>query len=103
LRFIGLANGYFAEEGLEAKLDFFDTDRAVEKAVAGGKLDIGVASLTGSFFNYAANHRLKIIASQVSDQTGYPRDRLADHQESLRSRFPQHKRFPAQADRHDHS
>jgi NitT/TauT family transport system substrate-binding protein len=70
--YIGVANGYFAEESLEAKFEFFDADTRVEKAVAGGKLDLGVASLTGSFFNYAAKHRLKIIASQVSDQTGYP-------------------------------
>lgn len=70
--YIGIANRYFAGEGRDAKLEFFATDRLVQKAVAEGKVDFGLTNLTASFFDYAAEHRLKIIASQVSDQTGFP-------------------------------
>ena len=85
--YIGLANGYFPEEGLDAKLRFFDADALVEKAVAEGKLDFGMSSLTGSFFDFAAKHRLKIIASQVSDQTGYPATALLISKKAYESGF----------------
>ncbi len=70
--YIGVTNGYFTDEGLDAQLKFFGTDVLVQRAVAEGKLDFGVVTLTAPFFDYAARLRLKIIASQVSDQSGYP-------------------------------
>ena len=92
--YIGVSNGYFAEEGLEAKFEFVDADTQVEEAVAGGRLDFGVASLTGSFFNYAAKHRLKIIASQVSDQTGYPATALLISKKAYEAGFRSIRDFP---------
>jgi NitT/TauT family transport system substrate-binding protein len=85
--YIGVANGYFTDEGLDAQLNFFSADAPVQKAVAEGKLDFGVATLTASFFDYAAKHRLKIIASQVSDQTGYPATALLISKKAYDSGF----------------
>jgi len=70
--YIGVAAGYFRAEGLDPQVTFLETDPAVCAAVASGKLDIGMASLSASFYRYAAAHGLKLIASQASDQTGFP-------------------------------
>src|ERR1700760_715946 len=85
--YIGVANRYFADEGLDAQLKFFNSDLLVQRAVAEGKLDFGVASLTASFFDYAAKHRLKIIASQVSDQAGYPATALLINKKAFEAGF----------------
>jgi NitT/TauT family transport system substrate-binding protein len=92
--YISLANGYFTDEGLDAQLRFFDADAQVQKAVAEGKLDFGVVSLTASFFDYAAKHRLKIIASQVSDQTGYPATALLISKKAYEAGFRSVRDFP---------
>jgi NitT/TauT family transport system substrate-binding protein len=64
--------GYFQTVGLDPKLVLFECDASVSEAVVSGKVDIGLAALSASFFGYAAGHRLKIIASRSSDRTGFP-------------------------------
>lgn len=73
---IAVAGDYFRAEGLEARLTFLPSDTAVSAAVASGKADIGLASVSGSFYGFAAMHKLKMIASRSSDQTGFPIDAL---------------------------
>ena len=92
--YIGVANGYFTDEGLDAQIKFFNADLLVQRAVAEGKLDFGVVSLTASFFDYAAKHRLKIIASQVSDQAGYPATALLINKRAYEAGFRSVKDFP---------
>ena len=70
--FVAIAAGYFTAEGLNLQTVFTNTDVAVPAAVASGEVDIGMASLSAPFYNYAAAHGLKIIASRSSDQTGFP-------------------------------
>lgn len=70
--FVAIATGYFKDEGLDLQVTFVKTDSAVPAAVASGRVDIGMASLSAPFYNYAAAHGLKIIASRSSDQTGFP-------------------------------
>jgi NitT/TauT family transport system substrate-binding protein len=70
--FVTIAAGYFTAEGLDPQVIFINTDVAVSAALASGKVDIGMASLSAPFYNYAAAHGLKIIASRSSDQAGFP-------------------------------
>src|SRR5580704_10535142 len=70
--FIAVEEGYFAAEGLEPHLTFFNDDSSVSVAVASGKLEIGFAALSSSFFSFAAAHDLKMIASRSSDQSRFP-------------------------------
>jgi NitT/TauT family transport system substrate-binding protein len=70
--FVAIAASYFRAEGLDPQITFVKTESAVPAAVASGKLDIGMAGLSARFYNYAAAHNLKIIASRSSDQTGFP-------------------------------
>ncbi len=44
----------------------------MREAAADGAIDIGAAGLDAPFFDFAARHHLKIIASEVSDRTGSP-------------------------------
>ena len=74
--FIAAAGRYFADEGLDARLEFLASDALVEAGVASGDLDIGLAELDAPFFAYAARHRLVLLASEFSDQTGYPANAL---------------------------
>ena len=70
--YIAAAEGYFKSEGLDAQLVFFPSDAAVRAAAASGVVEVGAAALTAAFYRDAAAHGLKIFASQVSDQTGFP-------------------------------
>jgi NitT/TauT family transport system substrate-binding protein len=70
--FIAQARGYFAQEGLDARLEFFDSDAPIPAATADGEVDVGMMGLTSTFFDYATTRGLKVLASQVSDQTGFP-------------------------------
>jgi NitT/TauT family transport system substrate-binding protein len=69
---IAIDAGYFKAEGFDAKLVAFENDAAVEAAVTSGKADIGMTALSAPFFDDAAAHRLRIVASRSSDQTGFP-------------------------------
>jgi len=69
---VAIAAGYFTAEGVDPQVTFVKTDAAVHAAVASGKVDIGMAGLSAPFYNYAAAHGLKMIASRSSDQTGFP-------------------------------
>ena len=51
--FIALERGYFADEGLEVELKFFQAAQPVAVAIASGDIDFGVTALTGGFFNLA--------------------------------------------------
>ncbi|HEX4584972.1 MAG TPA: ABC transporter substrate-binding protein [Burkholderiaceae bacterium] len=70
--YIAVAAGYFRAEGLDPQVSFLQTDASVSAAVASGRVDIGLSSLSAPFYRYAAGHGLKMIASQASDQTGFP-------------------------------
>ena len=74
--YIAAANGYFKEEGLDGRVKFFDSDAQLRRAAAAGQVDIALADLDAALFADAAKHCFKFIASQASDQSGYPTDAL---------------------------
>jgi NitT/TauT family transport system substrate-binding protein len=73
---IAAANGSFAAEGLDVRLEFFESDAGVPAAVASGTLDLGVAKLNATYFALSATRDLKMIASHEGDQAGYPGNTL---------------------------
>jgi len=85
--FVAIAAGYFTAEGLDPQIISVKTDFAVPEAVASAKVDIGMASLSASFYNYAAAHGLKMIASRSSDQTGFPMYALVVSRKAYASGF----------------
>jgi NitT/TauT family transport system substrate-binding protein len=69
--FIAVDRGYFAAEGLEPSLKFFDAAQPVALAVVSSDIDVGVTGLTAGFFNLAGKGALKIIAAQSREEPGY--------------------------------
>jgi NitT/TauT family transport system substrate-binding protein len=69
--FIALDKGYFAAEGLEPTLKFFDAAQPVSLAIVSADIDVGVTGLTAGFFNLAGKGALKIIAAQSREEPGY--------------------------------
>jgi NitT/TauT family transport system substrate-binding protein len=69
--FIAQERGYFAAEGLEVEIKFFDAAQPIAVATASGDTDLGITGLTAGFFNLAGKGSLKIIAAQSREEPGY--------------------------------
>jgi NitT/TauT family transport system substrate-binding protein len=69
--FVAEDMGYFAAEGLEVELKFFDAAQPVAVATVSGDIDIGVTGLTAGFFNLAGKGALRIVAAQSREEPGY--------------------------------
>jgi ABC-type nitrate/sulfonate/bicarbonate transport system substrate-binding protein len=69
---IAMSAGYFTAQGLDVSLSYLPSDAAVSHAVGSHQVDIGFETLSANFYQYAAAHDLKIIASRSSERTGFP-------------------------------
>jgi len=72
--FVAADKGYFAAEGLDVELKFFDAAQPVAVATVSGDVDIGVTGLTAGFFNLAGKGALRIVAAQSREEPGYHLD-----------------------------
>ncbi len=72
--FVAQDKGYFAAEGLDVELKFFDAAQPVAVAAVSGDIDIGVTGLTAGFFNLAGKGALRIVAAQSREEPGYHLD-----------------------------
>ncbi len=70
--FIAQDKGYFAAEGLQSELKFFDAAQPVSVAVVSGDIDVGITGLTAGFYNLAGKGAIKIIAAQSREEKGFP-------------------------------
>ena len=62
--------GFFAAEGIDAQLVFFESAQPISVAVASGDCDFGSTGITAAFYNLAAQGALKIIAAGTWDKRG---------------------------------
>ncbi len=69
--FIAKERGYYAEEGLDAELEFFRAAQPVAVAIASGDADFGVTAFTAGFFNLAGKGAMKVIGAQSREEPGY--------------------------------
>lgn len=65
--YIALERGYFADEGLDVELSFFESSAAMAVGVAGGDLDYGVTSISGGLMNLAQKGVIKVIGGALSE------------------------------------
>ncbi|MBE9638632.1 ABC transporter substrate-binding protein [Salipiger mangrovisoli] len=70
--YIALERGYFADEGLEVELSFFESSAAMAVGVAGGDLDYGVTSITGGLLNLAQKGAVKVIGGALAEDPSVP-------------------------------
>jgi NitT/TauT family transport system substrate-binding protein len=69
--FIAEGKGYFAAEGLEAQLVFFEGAQPIAIAVASGDIDFGHTGFTGGFYGLASQGVLRVIGGGASEVPGY--------------------------------
>jgi NitT/TauT family transport system substrate-binding protein len=69
--FIAKDKGYFAAEGLDAELVFFEAAPPIATALASGDIDFGNGAASAAFFNLAGQGLLKIIAGSASEAPGF--------------------------------
>ncbi len=69
--YVGIAKGYFADEGIDPQLLFFEAAQPIFVAVVSGDLDIGVSGVTGGFYQLAAQGQLHIIAAHSREVPGF--------------------------------
>ena len=69
--FVAEAKGYFKDEGLEAKLVYFDSAAPIAVAAAAGDIDFASTALTAAFCNLAYQGTLRVIASGGWERPGF--------------------------------
>jgi NitT/TauT family transport system substrate-binding protein len=68
---IAMERGYFAEEGLEPQLVFFDSAEPMALALTSGDVDFAVSGLSAGFYTLAALGRIRVLASAAIEQPGF--------------------------------
>jgi NitT/TauT family transport system substrate-binding protein len=69
--YIALEKGYFAAQGIDASLVFFDAAQPIAVASVSGDIDVGVTGVAAGFYNLAGKGALAIIAAQSREEPGY--------------------------------
>src|SRR5579864_4430501 len=69
--FVALDRGYFAAEGLNPTLVFFDAAQPIAVATVSGDVDIGATALVGGLYNLAAQGALRVIAAQSAEAPAF--------------------------------
>jgi NitT/TauT family transport system substrate-binding protein len=63
--------GYFAAEGLVARLVFADSAQLIALGVLAGDIDVGVTELSAGFYSAARNGTLRLVAGQSHEVPGF--------------------------------
>jgi NitT/TauT family transport system substrate-binding protein len=69
--YVAIERGYFAAEGLEPQLVYFESGPPVPAGLVSGDLDFGASALTGGFYNLAGRGALTIIAGLTREMPGF--------------------------------
>jgi NitT/TauT family transport system substrate-binding protein len=68
---IGLERGYFAAQGLDVKMVFFDSAQPIAVGVASGDLDFGISGMSASFYTLAAQGHLRLLGTSSSEAPSF--------------------------------
>lgn len=70
--FIAMDKGYFAEENIKIKPEWFEAAHPIAVATASGKVDVGATGITASLYNMAAmGQKLAIVADKGREEKSY--------------------------------
>ena len=70
--FIALEKGFFEDEGIDAKAEWFEAAQPISVATAGGDVEVGATGITASLYNMVASgEKLSIVADKGREQKGY--------------------------------
>jgi len=68
--FLAYERGYFADEGLDVELKFFQAAQPMAVAVAGGDADFAVTAITGGLISLAEKGAAKVVGGALSEEPG---------------------------------
>ncbi len=68
---IAIERGYFAKQGLDAQMVYFDSAEPMVVALASGDVDFGVSGLGAAFYTLASQGRIQVIASASIERQGF--------------------------------
>lgn len=68
---VGIARGYFKQQGIDVEMVYFDSAQPIAVAAASGGVDFGTAGMSAGFFSLAAQGQLRLIASSGGNAPGY--------------------------------
>jgi len=69
--FLAATRGYFKAEGIDLVMRAYPNARAVVQGLAAGAADFGLASFTATAFELAGQGKIKAVAAQVREHSGY--------------------------------
>jgi NitT/TauT family transport system substrate-binding protein len=69
--FIAAGKGYFADEGLDVELIYFDSAQPIAIAGAAGDVDFGCTGMTAAFITLTAQGSLRIIGAGTWEHPGF--------------------------------
>jgi NitT/TauT family transport system substrate-binding protein len=69
--FIAQEKGFFADEGVPAELDYFESAQPIAVAAASGAIDFGVTAPTAGLYSLGGQGAIRIIAGAVQEAHGF--------------------------------
>ncbi|HEY1505312.1 MAG TPA: ABC transporter substrate-binding protein, partial [Stellaceae bacterium] len=69
--FVAAGKDYFAEQGLDAELVFFESAQPIAIAAASGDVDFGCTGMTAAFLTLTAQGALKIVGAGTWEHAGF--------------------------------
>jgi NitT/TauT family transport system substrate-binding protein len=69
--YIAQERGYFAAEGLDSELVYFESAQPISVAATSGDIDIGYTGFSGGFYSLASQGALKIVGGGPSEAPGF--------------------------------
>jgi NitT/TauT family transport system substrate-binding protein len=69
--FIAQDKGYFAAEGLDATIVYFDAPGPISAAVVAGDVDVGTTGSSAGLYSLVGQGAVKIIAAQAHEAPGF--------------------------------
>jgi NitT/TauT family transport system substrate-binding protein len=92
--YIAVEKGYFAAEGLDPELVYFEAGQPVAVAAVSGDIDFGIAGLTGGLYALAEQGALKIIAGQTREAPGFRANTVVASQRAYQAGLRTFKDLP---------
>jgi NitT/TauT family transport system substrate-binding protein len=84
--FVGIAKGYFRDEGIDVELVQFDSASTMVVPLAQGRIDAGGGALSASFYNSVARGLdVRIVADMGNDAPGYGFEQLLVRNDLIKS------------------
>lgn len=68
--FLAVERGYFKDEGLEPRIEFFQAAQPMAVAIASGDVDFGVTAVTAGLITLAEKGALKVIGGALQEEAG---------------------------------